>query len=132
MGEGHTDLRHVHFLVKTYAKTKELDPVGEGARRRRPPWIPQWKVPTHANVVTGLTVINHGEEKAFVLLQKNTKGCGILRCLDTRGNQVWKISPQPLDGKLFVPSGLCTDQNGHIFVIDYEDNRIQWQIQDFL
>ena len=33
---GGTNLRCVHFSVKTYAKTKEIDPVG-GARRRRPP-----------------------------------------------------------------------------------------------
>ena len=33
---GGTDLRHIHFLAKTYVKTKELDPVG-GGRRRRPP-----------------------------------------------------------------------------------------------
>ena len=28
---GDTDLRHIHFSAKTYAKTKEMDPVG-GAR----------------------------------------------------------------------------------------------------
>ena len=28
---GGTNLRRVHFLVKTYAKTKEIDPVGRGA-----------------------------------------------------------------------------------------------------
>ena len=33
---GGTNLRHVHFLAKTYAKTKEIDPVG-GARAAVPP-----------------------------------------------------------------------------------------------
>ena len=32
---GGANLRHVHFLAKTYAKMKEMDPVG-GGRRRRP------------------------------------------------------------------------------------------------
>ena len=32
---GGANLRCIHFLVKMYAKTKEIDPVG-GARRRRP------------------------------------------------------------------------------------------------
>ena len=43
MGGGGADLRRGCFLAKTYAKTKELDPVGGGGhvRRRRPPWIPQ-------------------------------------------------------------------------------------------
>ena len=34
---GGADLQRGCFSVKTYAKTKELDPVGGGARRRRPP-----------------------------------------------------------------------------------------------
>ena len=32
---GGANLQHIHFSMKTYAKTKEIDPVG-GARRRRP------------------------------------------------------------------------------------------------
>ena len=32
---GGVNLRRVHFSAKTYAKMKEIDPVG-GARRRRP------------------------------------------------------------------------------------------------
>ena len=28
---GGTNLQRIHFLVKTYAKTKEIDPVGGGA-----------------------------------------------------------------------------------------------------
>ena len=39
-GGGGADLRRVHFSAKTYAKMKEMDPVG--GRRRRPPWIRQW------------------------------------------------------------------------------------------
>ena len=38
---GGANLQRVHFSAKTYAKTKEIDPVGGGARRRRPPWIRQ-------------------------------------------------------------------------------------------
>ena len=30
---GGANLRHVHFSVKTYAKTKEIDPVGGGGGR---------------------------------------------------------------------------------------------------
>ena len=30
------NLRRVHFLAKMHAKMKEMDPVGWGARRRRP------------------------------------------------------------------------------------------------
>ena len=37
VGGGSADLRRVHFLAKTYAKMKEIDPVGGGGRRRRPP-----------------------------------------------------------------------------------------------
>ena len=37
---GGANLQHVHFLVKMYAKTKEIDPVGGGARRRRSPLDP--------------------------------------------------------------------------------------------
>ena len=37
---GGTDLQHVHFSAKTYAKTKEIDPVG-GARAGGAPWIRQ-------------------------------------------------------------------------------------------
>ena len=29
---GGTNLRHIHFSVKTYVKTKEIDPVGGGGR----------------------------------------------------------------------------------------------------
>ena len=39
---GGADLQRVHFLVKTNAKTKEMDPVG--GRRRRP-----LDPPTHGN-----------------------------------------------------------------------------------
>ena len=40
---GDANLQGVHLLVKTYAKTKEIDPVGGGGGRRRrpPPWIRQ-------------------------------------------------------------------------------------------
>ena len=38
---GGANLRHVHFLVKTYAKMKEMDPVG-GHVPAAPPWIRQW------------------------------------------------------------------------------------------
>ena len=38
---GGTDLRRIHFSLKTYAKTKEMDPVGGGAPAV-PPWIRQW------------------------------------------------------------------------------------------
>ena len=34
---GGTNLQCIHFSVKTYAKTKEMDPVGGGGRWRRPP-----------------------------------------------------------------------------------------------
>ena len=38
---GGANLRCVHFSAKTYAKMKEIDPVGGGgARRRRPPLDP--------------------------------------------------------------------------------------------
>ena len=32
---GGTNLRHRHFLVKTYVKTKEFGPVGRGGARRK-------------------------------------------------------------------------------------------------
>ena len=34
---GGANLRRVHFLAKTYAKTKEIDPVGGGAAPAAPP-----------------------------------------------------------------------------------------------
>ena len=34
---GGVDLRRGHSLVKMYAKTKELGPMGGGVRRARPP-----------------------------------------------------------------------------------------------
>ena len=37
---GGANLRRVHFSVKTYVKTKEIDPVGGGVRRGAP-WICQ-------------------------------------------------------------------------------------------
>ena len=37
---GDANLRHVHFSVETYVKTKEIDPVG-GARAATPSWIRQ-------------------------------------------------------------------------------------------
>ena len=40
-GGGGTNLRHVHFSVKTYVKTKEIDPVGGGGGAAAPPWIRQ-------------------------------------------------------------------------------------------
>ena len=73
---------------------KEFDWLFSPEAQMGPVWSPKeaLKLPTGANVVIGLSVIKHEEEKAFVLLQKNTKGSGILRCLDTRGNQVWKMA----------------------------------------
>ena len=41
-GGGGADLRHGHFSVKTFAKAKELDPVGRGGMRRRHPLDPPW------------------------------------------------------------------------------------------
>ena len=41
---GGANLRHVHFSAKTYAKTKEIDPVGEAHAGDAPPWIHQWSV----------------------------------------------------------------------------------------
>ena len=38
---GGADLRRIHFLVKTYAKTKEMDPVGGGECAGGAPWIRQ-------------------------------------------------------------------------------------------
>ena len=38
---GGADLQCIHFLAKTYAKTKEIDPVG-GCTLAAPPWIRQW------------------------------------------------------------------------------------------
>ena len=35
---GGANLRRIHFLAKTYVKTKEIDPVGGGGA---PPWIRQ-------------------------------------------------------------------------------------------
>ena len=40
---GGANLRHVHFLAKTYAKMKEMDPVEVG-RRRRPLDSPMYGV----------------------------------------------------------------------------------------
>ena len=37
---GGANLQHVHFSAKTYAKMKEIDPVG-GVARRGAPWIRQ-------------------------------------------------------------------------------------------
>ena len=37
---GDADLRRVCFSVKTFGKTKELDPIGEGTRRWRPLDLP--------------------------------------------------------------------------------------------
>ena len=34
---GGMDLQHGHFLVKMYAKTKELGPIGGGVHLARPP-----------------------------------------------------------------------------------------------
>ena len=43
---GGADLQCRRFSVKTYAKTKELDPVGGGgARAGSAPWIRQWYFP---------------------------------------------------------------------------------------
>ena len=40
---GGTNLQRVHFSAKTYAKTKEIDPVGGGGGApAAPPWIRQW------------------------------------------------------------------------------------------
>ena len=36
---GSIDLRHRHFLVKMYAKTKELGPIGEGVHLAQPPHL---------------------------------------------------------------------------------------------
>ena len=38
---GGANLQCIHFLAKTYAKTKEIDPVG-GAHAGGAPWIRQW------------------------------------------------------------------------------------------
>ena len=43
---GGTNLRHIHFSAKTYAKMKEIDPVG-GARAGGAPWIRQWPTSEH-------------------------------------------------------------------------------------
>ena len=37
---GGTNLRHVHFSAKTFAKMKEIDPVGGGGGRRGAPLDP--------------------------------------------------------------------------------------------
>ena len=40
---GGANLQHIHFLGKTYAKMKEIDPVGGGGvRAGGAPWIRQW------------------------------------------------------------------------------------------
>ena len=40
LGGGGANLRRIHFSMKMYAKTKEIDPVG-GARAGGAPWIRQ-------------------------------------------------------------------------------------------
>ena len=39
---GGANLRCIHFSAKTYAKTKEIDPVGGGGHTGGAPWIRQW------------------------------------------------------------------------------------------
>ena len=44
---GGANLQHMRFLAKTYAKTKELDPLGR-ARASSDPRIRQWSTTTYA------------------------------------------------------------------------------------
>ena len=44
---GATNLRHVPFSAKTYAKMKELNPVGRGGASGAPPLDPPMKINHH-------------------------------------------------------------------------------------
>ena len=47
---GGANLRHVHFLAKMYAKTKEMDPVGGGGAPAAPPLDPPMKTVPKENL----------------------------------------------------------------------------------
>ena len=49
---GGTNLQHRHFLVKTYAKMKELDPIG--GHTGGAPWICQCNTSCHTHMHTQL------------------------------------------------------------------------------
>ena len=48
---GDTNLRHVHFSVKMYAKMKEIDPVGGGAGG----WLRQWKLTSNTLFISSFS-----------------------------------------------------------------------------
>ena len=56
MGGG-TDLRCIHSSAKTYAKTKEMDPVGGGAHAGSTPADPPMVIYWRTSLVIAVTVI---------------------------------------------------------------------------
>ena len=68
---GGMDLRRRHFLVKMYAKTKELGPIMGGVRPARPPLDPPMK---RVYFFTGQTIfINRKTTGGIVLLNETAR-----------------------------------------------------------
>ena len=61
----------------------------------------------------------------FILhFEDSTAQLGLVICLDSRGRHLWEVKSQPLDGILFHPLSICSDQYGHVFMADRNNARI--------
>ena len=78
-------------------------------------------------MVPCLAVIKERGEKMLVFMQTNEKHATAIRCVNFSGQVMWEIGNlyRPiLDGKPFVPINLCSDDKGHVFVVDSEKTGI--------
>ena len=77
---------------------------------------------TKMNSVYGLTVLSYDEKKLVIPTRYIAN---IIQAINYHtGATEWKIVKEQIDGKVIRPYGVCHDDVGHLFVADYDNNRV--------
>ena len=84
------------------------------------------QIPTGV-VVYGICGIKEDGKARIVILHHDDRGLSMMRCITYRGQQLWQLCGHygaKLDGSLFLPSDVCTDGRGNLFIADPDGNRV--------
>ena len=77
---------------------------------------------TEMNSVNGLTMLSYDEKKLVILTRCDAN---MIQAINYQtGTTEWKMLREEIDGKIIQPLGVCHDDVGHLFIADYQNNRV--------
>ena len=86
------------------------------------------------SMAPSLAVIKERGEKMLIYVYSDAKHVSAIRCMNLfSGQEMWEIGQlyRPIvDGKPFVPIDLCSDDKGHVFIVDSEKSCIFQLMKD--